>query len=122
MLPESDVLLNIQTNFFEVEENPGDKITQSFVINNSLFDCFTDLYPLKVLHLLLMHSTIEWQLDMRNIFEFGMTFILRINKVLNLCHLELSHSNQTVSRSNLIPEAETDLSSCKRKTTAIELS
>ena len=59
---------------------------------------------------------------MRNIFEFGVTFILRIDKVLNLCHLELSHSNQTVSRSNLIPEAETDLGSCKRKTTAIELS
>lgn len=59
---------------------------------------------------------------MCDFFEFGMTFILRVNKVLDFCHLELSYSYQTISRSNFISEAETDLSSSKRKTTTVEFS
>lgn len=75
-----------------------------------------------VFQFLLMFSTVKRYFDMCDFFEFRMTFILRVNKVLYFCHLELSYSYQTISRSNFISEAETDLSSSKRKTTAVELS
>lgn len=58
---------------------------------------------------------------MSDIFKFGMTFVLRINEVLNLSHLELSHSYQTISRCNLVPKAKTDLTGTEGNSTTIEL-
>ena len=58
---------------------------------------------------------------MSDALEFGVAFVLRVNKVLNFCHLELTHSDQTVSRSNFVPKSKTNLSSSERQSSSVEL-
>lgn len=41
--------------------------------------------------------------------------------MLDFGHLELSHSDQTISGCNLVPEAKTDLGSGKGNPTTVEL-
>lgn len=58
---------------------------------------------------------------MSDIFEFRMAFVQWIYKVFNLSELEFSDSNESVSRSDLISEAETDSASTKGYSSSIEL-
>ena len=50
-----------------------------------------------------------------------MTLVFRINKMFNLCHLELSYSEKTLLGVNLISESKTKLGSCTRHLTIVEL-
>lgn len=50
-----------------------------------------------------------------------MAFIFGIDKMLYLSHLELSDTNQSVSWCDLVPESQSDLSSCERKSSSIIL-
>lgn len=58
---------------------------------------------------------------MGNVFELGVPFILGIHEILDLSHLELAYSHQTISRGNLVSEAETDLASTEGHSAAVEL-
>jgi len=51
----------------------------------------------------------------------GVRLILRVTKVLNLSHRELSNSQQTLSWWNLVAEAHAYLGSCERHSAIVEL-
>lgn len=58
---------------------------------------------------------------MSYVFELRVFFILWIDEMLNLSHLELSNSDKPVSRSDFISKSKSDLSSSEGKSSSIEL-
>ena len=50
-----------------------------------------------------------------------MGFVFGVDEVLDLCHLELSYSYETVSWGDFVSEAETYLSGCEWQSTTVEL-
>lgn len=122
MLSESQMFFSVESNFFQVSKDFVEIIAQSFIVDKTCFDSFTDLNPFGCFNsFFLTFFAEEGEFMMSDIFKFWMTFVLRINEVLNLSHLELSHSYQTISRCNLVPKAKTDLTGTEGNSTTIEL-
>ena len=68
-----------------------------------------------------MGRTVEWQFEMGYMLEFRVAFVVRIDEVLDLSHLELPHSDQAVSWGDLVSESETDLGCSEGQSSSIEL-
>lgn len=113
-------MLHIDSYLLEEQEDSGQEVSKSLVINYFALYSLSDADPLELLHCLLVGSAVKRQLDVSNALELGVSFVLRIHEVLNLSHLELTHSHQTISRSNLVSESETNLRSCEGQTTSVE--
>ena len=86
-------MLHIHSHFLQEQEDPSKEVTKGLVIDQLLLNCLADLHPLRLFHVLLMIRTVEWQFDMSYILELGVVLVLRVDEVLNLCHLELPHSD-----------------------------
>lgn len=122
MLSEPEMFFSVQTNVLEINVDLIHKVAESFVIDETCLDSLADLNLFSpIVSFLLLFSAQQRQLGVGNIFELGMAFILRIYKVLNLCELELSDPNESISRCNLISEAETNSASTKGYSSSIEL-
>ena len=63
----------------------------------------------------------EWDSNLSNRVEFGMSCVLGIVKVFDLSHGELADSEETLARSDLVSEALTDLSTCEWHFAIVEL-
>lgn len=69
----------------------------------------------------LITGRVEEDLEVGNGREFlAIVFLVWIDKVLNLCHFKLSHSQQARARGDLITKCFADLSAGEWKTTGIE--
>lgn len=87
------MMLHIHSYFLQEQKDPSQEVSKGFIIDQLLVNSLADLHPLWFLHVLLMCRTVEWQFDMRYMFEFRVIFVLRVDEVLDLSHLELPHSD-----------------------------
>ena len=71
--------------------------------------------------LLLVLGGEKWEAVSSNQVELVMSLVQRINEVLDLSHLELSHSEETLLWPNLISKSNTQLSTCKWHLAVVEL-
>lgn len=53
--------------------------------------------------------------------KLEVVFVVRVYEVLNLCHLELTDAQETLFGMDFIPETQSNLRTCKRHSSIIEL-
>lgn len=115
------MLFHIDSHLLQEKENSHQKVSQRLVIHNSFLYGLSNFNPLQILQVHLMLGTVKRQFNGTVFLKFGMPLIERVHEMLDFCHLELSHSNQPVSRRNLVPEAQSDLGSSKGQSSSVEL-
>lgn len=108
VLSESESV-GVDTNLDQEQVDSSKEVTQSLVINETRVDGLTDSHLLDVgltggLDVLGQES----QLDVSHLVESSVVLVKRVDVVLNLGHGELSDSQQTGSRRNLVSERLTD--------------
>lgn len=122
MLPEPEMLFDVETHFLQVSKNLVHVVSEGFVINEASSNSLTDLHPLSlVTAILLLLSAQQRHLGMSHILELRVALVEGIHEVLNLGELELTHSYQPVPGGNFIPEAEANRASTEGDSSSVEL-
>ena len=119
VLSESNIVVGVKSDVLQEKEDSDEEVTEGFVVDDFLFNGLTDGDPFWLTHVLLNFSTVKWELDVSDVLELLMAFILWIDKVFNFSHLELSYSQQGISWSDFVSESQTDLGSSKGQSSSI---
>mgnify|MGYP001626740577 CR=1 FL=1 len=119
MLAEADSF-SLDTKRGQEQESPCDEVTNSLVANNATCDSLANLnHDWVSLVVLLSRGTPEGKLDVGNIAELGVRFVLRIDEMLDLGHGELSYAQESLTRRDLVSETKTDLGRCEGSATIV---
>ena len=120
MLSKADCL-TANTDRDEEHISPCDEVTKSLITNDALADSLTDRHHDRAsFTCILSLSCPQRKLDVAKRCKLGATFILWVDKVLDFSHRELTDTEETLSRRNLVTESKADLSSSKGETAIVE--
>mmetsp|Transcript_20111 Transcript_20111/g.57714 ORF Transcript_20111/g.57714 Transcript_20111/m.57714 type:complete len:547 (-) Transcript_20111:435-2075(-) len=110
MLTESHTS-GVHTNLLHEKLRTGHKVAQSFIVDKARLDCRADGQGLGLTRAQLIVTAEENELLVRNRGEAGMRLVVRIDKVLDFTHAELTDTEKAGTRGDLVTESKADLSS-----------